>query len=416
MSDTNPIQNSINAHIIPTYARFPLTITHGKGSHVFTNDGRRLLDLGSGIATACLGHGHPELAAALTEQAGKLTHISNLYYTEPQGLLAEKLVKHAGGHGKMFFCNSGAEANEGLYKIARLHGHTDGRYEVITTENSFHGRTLAGIAATGQNKVKQGFEPAVEGFKHVPFNDLGAMQAAITEKTAAILIEGIQGEGGIYPAKPEYLLGLRKLCTDKNILMMMDSVQCGFFRTGHFQSWETILSDSNSDGFQPDAFSMAKSLGAGLPMGAIWANESLQDLLGPGTHGTTFGGTPLVSAHALKALEIIERDGLAQHAVALGSHFTGRIQTLIEAHPNVLKEVRGLGLMIGIELAEDIPAFAESNRPASVQIVERLHDAGLLTIPAGARVFRLLPPLNLSQADADEGLAIIEGVIKELSS
>ena len=158
MSDTNPIQNSINAHIIPTYARFPLTITHGKGSHVFTNDGRRLLDLGSGIATACLGHGHPELAAALTEQAGKLTHISNLYYTEPQGLLAEKLVQHAGGHGKMFFCNSGAEANEGLYKIARLHGHTDGRYEVITTENSFHGRTLAGIAATGQNKVKQGFE------------------------------------------------------------------------------------------------------------------------------------------------------------------------------------------------------------------------------------------------------------------
>ena len=416
MSDTKPIQNSINAHIIPTYARFPLIITHGKGSHVFTNDGRRLLDLGAGIATACLGHGHPELAAALTEQAGKLTHISNLYYTEPQGLLAEKLVQHAGGHGKMFFCNSGAEANEGLYKIARLHGHTDGRYEVITTENSFHGRTLAGIAATGQKKVKQGFEPAVEGFKHVPFNDLEAMQAAITEKTAAILIEGIQGEGGIYPAKPEYLLGLRKLCTDKNILMMMDSVQCGFFRTGHFQSWETILSDSNSDGFQPDAFSMAKSLGAGLPMGAIWANESLQDLLGPGTHGTTFGGTPLVSAHALKALEIIERDGLAQHAVALGSHLTKRIQTLIEAHPTVLKEVRGLGLMIGIELAEDIPAFAESNRPASVQIVERLHDAGLLTIPAGARVFRLLPPLNLSQADADEGLAIIEGVIKELSS
>ena len=256
----------------------------------------------------------------------------------------------------------------------------------------------------------------MEGFKHVPFNDLEAMQAAITKKTAAILIEGIQGEGGIYPASPEYLLGLRKLCTDKKILMMMDSVQCGFFRTGHFQSWETILSDSNSDGFQPDAFSMAKSLGAGLPMGAIWANESLQDLLGPGTHGTTFGGTPLVSAHALKALEIIERDGLAQHAVALGSHFTGRIQTLIEAHPNVLKEVRGLGLMIGIELAEDIPAFAESNRPASVQIVERLHDAGLLTIPAGARVFRLLPPLNLSQADADKGLAIIEGVIKELSS
>ena len=416
MSDANPIQNRIDTHVIATYGRFPLTITHGNGSYVFTEDGRQLLDLGAGIATACLGHAHPELAATLAEQAKKITHISNLYYTEPQSLLAEKLVHHAGGHGKIFFCNSGAEANEGLYKLARLHGLTKGRYEIITAENSFHGRTLAGIAATGQNKVKQGFNPPVEGFRHVPFNDLEAMRAAITEKTAAILIEGVQGEGGIYPATPGYLIGLRKLCTKKNILLMMDSVQCGFFRTGNFQSWQTILKNSKAHEFKPDAFSLAKSLGAGLPMGAFWVNENLQDVLGPGSHGTTFGGTPLVSAHALKALEIIERDDLAKNAISIGNHFTHQIQNLIRTYPNVLKEVRGLGMMIGIELTKSIPAFSASNRPASVQIVELLHDAGLLTIPAGASIFRLLPPLNLSQTEANEGLDIIERVIKKLAS
>ena len=413
MSDSG-IQQRIDTHVIPTYGRFPVAITHGEGCHVHTADGRRLLDLGSGIATACLGHGHPELAAALTEQAGKLTHVSNLYYTEPQGLLAEKLVALAGGSGKVFFCNSGAEANEALYKLTRLRGHEEGKFEILTTQGSFHGRTLAGIAATGQQKVKEGFAPAVEGFRQVPYGDLKATREAITPATGAILVEPIQGESGIHCATPEYLLGLRELCNERNLLMLLDEVQCGHFRTGNFFGWQTIM--ANHPDFAPDACSMAKSLAAGLPMGAIWASEPLQDVLGPGTHGTTFGGTPIVCAHALKALEIIERDGLAKHAVSLGKHLVQQIQNLIAAHPAILKEVRGLGLMIGIELAEGIPAFAESKRPASVQIVERLHDAGLLTIPAGARVFRLLPPLNLSQSDADEGLAIIEGVIKELAS
>ena len=408
------IQQRIDTHVIPTYARFPLAITHGEGGHVHTSDGRRLLDLGAGIATACLGHGHPELATALAEQSGKLTHVSNLYYTEPQGLLAEKLVAHAGGSGKVFFCNSGAEANEALYKLARLRGHEEGLFEILTTLGSFHGRTLAGIAATGQQKVKDGFAPAVEGFRHVPYGDLDAIREAISPATGAILVEPIQGESGIHCATPEYLLGLRALCDERNLLLLLDEVQCGHFRTGKFFAWQTIMA-AHPD-FEPDACSMAKSIAAGLPMGAIWASEPLQDTLGPGTHGTTFGGTPLVSAHALKALEIIERDDLAQNTVTLGNHFVEQIQKLIAAHPTVLKEVRGLGLMIGVELAEGIAAFAESKRPASVQIVERLHGAGLLTIPAGARVFRLLPPLNLSQADADEGLAIIEGVIKDLAS
>ena len=412
---SNPtFQQRTEANVIPTYARFDLAFTHGIGSHVFATDGTRYLDLGAGIATACPGHGHPELAAALAEQAGKLTHVSNLYHTEPQGLLAEKLVALAGGSGKIFFCNSGAEANEALYKLTRLRGHDEGQFEILTTLGSFHGRTLAGIAATGQQKVKEGFAPAVEGFRHVPYGDLDAIREAITPATGAILVEPIQGESGINCATPEYLLGLRELCDEYNLLLLLDEVQCGHFRTGNFFAWQTIMAAHPE--FAPDACSMAKSLAAGLPMGTIWASEPLQDILGPGTHGTTFGGTPLVSAHALKALEIIQRDGLAQHSVDLGKHLAGRIQQLIDAHPNVLKEVRGLGLMIGVELAEGVATFAESKRPASVQIVERLHDAGLLTIPAGARVFRLLPPLNLSQSDADEGLAIIENVIKELAS
>jgi acetylornithine/succinyldiaminopimelate/putrescine aminotransferase len=246
----------------------------------------------------------------------------------------------------------------------------------------------------------------------VPFGDINAMREAISPATGAVLVEPIQGESGVHCATPEYLLGLRELCDERNLLLLLDEVQCGHFRTGNFFGWQTIMA-AHPD-FAPDACSMGKSLAAGLPMGAIWASAPLQDLLGPGTHGTTFGGTPLVSAHALKAIEIIERDGLAQNSTELGNYLAEQIGKLIAAHPSVLREVRGLGLMIGVELANDIAAFAESKRPASVQIVERLHAAGLLTIPAGARVFRLLPPLNISKADADEGLALIEGVIKEI--
>ena len=412
MSNTDPIKQRIDDFVIPTYARFDLAFTHGEGSHLYDAAGKRYLDLGTGIATACLGHGNAEIAAALAEQAGKLTHVSNLYYTEPQGLLAEKLVQHAGGSGKVFFCNSGAEANETLYKLARLHGEAKGKFEILTTTDSFHGRTLAGIAATGQKKVKDGFAPAVEGFSHVPFGDLDAMREAITPATGGILVEPIQGESGIHCATPEYLLGLRQLCQEHDLLLLLDEVQCGHFRTGKFYGWQTIMADHPD--FAPDACSMAKSLAGGLPMGAIWASEPLQDLLGPGKHGTTFGGTPLICAGALKALEIIERDGLAQNAAKLGAYLKEQIEKLITNYPGVLKKVRGVGLMIGVVLAKDITAFTQSKRPASVQMVQRLHDAGLLTIPAGADVFRLLPALNLTKEDADEGLVLIESVVKEL--
>ena len=292
--------------------------------------------------------------------------------------------------------------------------YCSGRFEILTTLGSFHGRTLAGIAATGQTKVKEGFEPAVDGFGHATFGDIGAMQEAITPNTGAILVEPVQGESGVHCANPEYLLALRELCNEHNLLLLLDEVQCGHFRTGNFFGWQTIM--ANHPDFAPDACSMAKSLAAGLPMGAIWASTPLQDLLGPGKHGTTFGGTPLVSVGAVKTIEIIERDGLAQNATDLGNYLKAQIKKLIATYPSVLAEVRGLGLMIGIDVTGDIPAFADSKRPNSVQIVERLHESGLLTIPAGARTFRLLPPLNISKTNADEGLSLIESVVKELAS
>lgn len=412
----NDIKALYDHYVVPTYGRFNLGFASGSGSHLRDFTGREYLDMGTGIAVCSLGHGHPELADALAEQARKLIHVSNLYYTEPQGLLARKLVELI-APGKVFFCNSGAEANEGLYKLARRFGHEEGRFEIITTTNSFHGRTLGGIAATGQEKVKTGFGPLLPGFTQVPFNSLEAIEAAITPATAAVLVEGIQGEGGITPATPEYLLGLRELCDRHRLLLMLDAVQCGFFRTGSFMSYRTILADTpGGETFQPDAVSMAKSLGGGLPIGSFWVRQELADRLGPGSHGTTFGGTPLVCAGALKIIEIIERDGLADNARKLGAKLKSDLTGLQERFPQIITAIRGLGFMIGIELAADIPAFAGQQAAVSIQMVTRLHDAGLITIPAGARVVRFLPALNLTEADAAEAIRILGGVVAELAA
>jgi acetylornithine/N-succinyldiaminopimelate aminotransferase len=234
------IRELFSKNVVPNYGRFDIALSHGVGSYLFDVNGKRYLDLGGGIAVCALGHAHPAITEALVEQSRKLVHTSNFYYHEPQGRLAQALVNLV-GPGKVFFCNSGAEANEGLFKLARKFGHDEGRYEILTTVNSFHGRTLASIAATGQEKIKKGFEPLVPGFRQVPYNDLEAMRAAISPATAAIMIEGIQGEGGVTPAMPEYLLGLRQLCDEKKLLLFLDSVQCGHFRTGRFQSFQRIL-------------------------------------------------------------------------------------------------------------------------------------------------------------------------------
>lgn len=406
------IRKLFQRNVVPTYARFDVALDHGEGSYVFDVAGKRYLDLGGGIAVCALGHANPEITDALLEQSRKLLHVSNLYFTKPQAQLAEALVRLI-GPGRCFFCNSGAEANEGLYKLARKFGHDEGRYEVITTDGSFHGRTLAGIAATGQEKVKKGFEPMVDGFRQVPFNDLDAMRAAITPKTAAILVESIQGESGITVAIPEYLLGLRKLCDERRLLLLLDEVQAGHFRTGRFHGWQRVLENVAGD-FQPDAISMAKSLGGGFPIGAFWVREQYADLLAAGTHATTFGGNPLGCAVALKVLEIIERDQLADNARELGRFIIGELQRLIRKFPAVLKEVRGFGLMIGLEFRPDAPGFGGSEKAPALQVVERLHAAGVLTVPAGTSVIRLLPALNLTRPEAMEGLRAIEGVVAEL--
>lgn len=411
------IRELFSKHVVPSYARFDLALARGAGSYVWDVNGRRYLDLGGGIAVCALGHSHPEITEALIEQSQKLVHVSNLYYHEPQGRLAERIVKHL-APGKVFFCNSGAEADEGLFKLARKFGHDQGRFEILTAFNSFHGRTLAGISATGQDKVKKGFEPMVPGFRHVPFNDLQAMRDALSPATVAILIEGVQGEGGITPASVEYLLGLRELCDDKNLLLLIDAVQCGHFRTGCYQSFQRILEGVlDAEGFLPDGVSMAKALGGGFPIGAFWVRDKYQDLLSAGSHGTTFGGTPLGCALALKVFEVIERDRLADNARKVGDFLKSELQRLVSTYPGVLKNVRGLGLMIGLETVEKerVRAFASSDKTASIQMVNRLHEAGLMTVPSGGQVIRLLPPLNLTPQQADEGVKLIENVVEKLA-
>jgi acetylornithine/N-succinyldiaminopimelate aminotransferase len=414
---TNGIEELFRKYVVPSYARFDIALTHGKGAYVWDIDGKRYLDLCGGIAVTSLGHANPEIADTVAEQARKLVHTSNLYFHEGQGKIAEKIVNHV-GPGKMFFCNTGAEANEGLFKLARKFGHDEGRFEIITAENSFHGRTLAAISATGQDKVKKGFEPMVQGFnKHVPFNDLDAMRKAISPATVAILIEGVQGEGGITPATAEYLTGLRKLCDEKKMLLMMDAVQCGNFRTGRYQSFQRILENTPAaQSFLPDAISMGKAMAGGLAMGAFWIRQPYADLLGPGTHGTTMGGSPLVCAAALKTMEIIERDKLDQNARDLGTFLNTQLTSLRDKFPTVIKNIRGLGLMIGIELQESIPSFSGSDKTVAAQFVNRLHEAGVLAVPAGKQVIRILPPLNLKAEEAKEAISLIEKVVARTAS
>jgi predicted acetylornithine/succinylornithine family transaminase len=415
------VQRSIEEHVhelfeqfvVPSYARFDLVFERGEGSYVWDVSGRRYLDLGGGIAVCALGHANPEITEALVEQSQKLIHVSNLYYTEPQARLAKRIVDLI-APGRVFFCNSGAESNEGLFKLARKFGHDEGRYEIITAVESFHGRTLAGIAATGQEKVKKGFEPIVPGFKQVPFNDLEAMRAAITKSTAAILIEAIQGESGITIATPEYLVGLRKLCDEHNLLLLLDEVQAGHFRTGKFHSWQRILEDGDFD-FLPDGISMAKALGGGFPIGAFWVREKFGGLLSAGTHASTFGGTPLACAVAERILDVVARDNLAANARRVGELLIDRLRLMQGKYPRIMSDVRGLGLMIGIEFEPKLPIFTNEEKSPAIQVVNRLHEKGVLTVPAATSVIRLLPPLNLSESEADEGLHAIKNVVEELN-
>ena len=382
-------------YVVPT-AKRGLTLVRGQGVRVWDDQDRGYLDLGGGVAVNSLGHAHPAMQQVLAEQSATLIHSCNLYYNPWQGELARRLVGLT-GPGKVFFCNSGAEANEALIKLARKWGHASGRYEVITTTNSFHGRTMATLSATGQEKIQHGFEPLVPGFIHVPYNDLAAVEAAVTPKTAAILVEGIQGEGGVYVARPEYLLGLRKLADDRNLLLLMDGVQCGYFRTGAWQSYQRILEGTpGGETFRPDAIAMAKSLGAGFPIGAVWIRGPYQDVFGPGSHGTTYGGSPLACAVALQVLAVVEKEKLAENIRARGDQLVAGLNKL--AVTRGIKAVRGYGGLVGFEMEKEEAA----------PVVARLTEAGLILIPAANRTVRVLPPLNVTADEIAEALAIIE--------
>jgi acetylornithine/N-succinyldiaminopimelate aminotransferase len=398
--------------ILGTYKRFPVTFKEGKGSFLYDTQGKKYLDFGSGIAVTSLGHGNSEIAEVIKQQALTITHASNLYYTIPQIELAEKLLELT-GPGKVFFSNSGAEANECLIKLARAYGNASDRHEIITMKNSFHGRTMGGIAATGQEKVKTGFEPMLEGFTHVSFNDMHAIEEACSDKTAAILIEGIQGEGGIITASPEYLLALRAFCSKEKILLLFDAIQCGFFRSGSFQSYEEILKGTYSP-FKPDAVAMAKSLGGGFPIGATWISEPYTSVLGPGSHGSTFGGNALATKTALKIIQIIERDSLIKNIQEMGQYLHESLRTLMKKNPSHISGVRGLGLLQGCVLHPfPVPDPYTSLPPSSYLCLQALKN-GLLLVPAGEHVVRFIPQYRVNKEEIDEGIQLFSQVIAKI--
>jgi len=417
-----------NSFLLGNYARFDLTLTHGQGSRVWDTDGREYLDFGAGIAVCSLGHAHPGITRAITEQAGKLLHCSNLYGSPGQETLAEALSEQVVGYpGKSVFVNSGAEANETLIKLARRFGvlspQADGtpRHGILTFEKSFHGRTFAGISATGQAKIHDGFGPLLPGFTHLPYNDIEALEAAIDANTVAILLEPIQGEGGIRMATPEFLKAASDLAKKHNLLLLLDEVQCGFGRIGNLAGWKAILEEDAED-FVPHGVSWAKGMGGGYPIGAVWVSDQLVQtksgslqasaVLGPGTHGTTYGGGPVACAVALAVLDTIDEEGLVDHAIGMGRRAAGLLGAI--GSP-AIQEVRGMGLMIGIVLDPEVfrPVVSSGEAP-SIFLVKALMHAGLLTVPAGPDVVRWLPPLNLSPGDLDEAVSILESTLEKL--
>lgn len=391
MSSTEQISELFKANVMSTYAP-SVSLVRGEGARVWDADGKEYLDFLAGISVLNVGHSHPKVVAAIREQAGILTHVSNLYYTENQARLACKLNSLALG-GKCFFGNSGAEANEGLIKLARLWGHDEGRYEVICMKNSFHGRTLATAAATGQLKVQKGFEPMPQGFCHADYNNLDSIKALINEKTVAVLLEAVQGEGGIIPADPAFIKGVRKLCDERNLLMLCDEVQCGMGRTGKWFGFQNF-------GVEPDAFSLAKALGSGYPIGAVVSGKKLANIFQPGNHASTFGGTPLACAAALATIEVIEEEGLLANALDKGTKFKKGLESLVEKY-EIVKAVRGIGLMIGLVL----------NVPAA-DLCRKIIGSGMLCLATAESIVRFLPPLNITDEDVARALGIIEDNLK----
>ncbi len=387
-----------DAHVLKNYARAPLTLVRGRGAQVWDDAGNAYLDFTSGIAVSALGHCHPHWVAAVQRQAAELIHVSNLFRNPQQGELARRLVGYA-GPGRVFFCNSGAEANEALIKLARLHGvkkaaGEDGKcYKIICAKNAFHGRTFGGMSATPQEKIQKGFKPMVAGFSFGELNNLESFATLIDADTAAIFLETIQGESGINPCTPEFLRGLRALCDKHNLLLLLDEVQCGIGRTGKFYSFEYA-------GVTPDAIGMAKGLGGGFPIGAMWVREEHAELFHPGNHGTTFGGTPLACAAALAVLDVIERDKLLERVRIQSGPWHAALHQLAVDFPKHVSGMRGLGYLVGVQMAGDPAPYLAA-----------LRARGLLAPSAGGNVVRLLPPLNASAAELAKSVEIFHATL-----
>jgi acetylornithine/N-succinyldiaminopimelate aminotransferase len=376
-------------YLFPTYPRAPLALVRGDGTRVWDADGRAYLDFFSSTVVTNLGHQHPAIVAALTEQAHRILHVSNLHYCEPQARLAEQLVTRSFAE-RVFLCNSGAEANEAAIKLARKYGHAErgGRYEIITTLNSFHGRTLATIAATGQEKVRIGFEPVAAGFRYVPYGDAAAIETAVTPRTVAVLVEPVQGEGGIVMPPADYLPALRALCDRHGLLLIFDEIQTGMGRTGTLFAYEQL-------GVTPDVMTLAKGLGGGVPIGAMLAREPAASAFDAGSHGSTFGGNALTCAVALAVVTALGDGGILANCRAMGARLRDGVRRLAESCP-VIRDVRGPGLLIGVALSEP-----------GAPVVERCRAAGLIINCTANSVLRLTPPLTVSAAEIDEALDIL---------
>ena len=386
--------------VLPTYARAPLSFERGEGVWLVEQDGRRFLDLGGGIAVTALGHAHPKLVEVLTEQAGKLWHTSNLYNIPNQERLAELLVRHTFAD-TVFFTNSGTEAMECAVKMARKYHHAKGQPErtrIITFDGSFHGRTIAMISAAGGEKLTAGFGPLLGGFDHVPFADHDAVRAAITDETAAICIEPIQGEGGIRPVPRQCLQGLRELCDEHGILLIMDEIQCGMGRTGK-------LFDHEHAGVVPDIMAVAKGIGGGFPLGACLAAEEAASGMVAGTHGSTYGGNPLACAVGVAVMEEVADESFLAHVRAVSGHLRQGLESLVASHPEVFESVRGEGLMIGIKC-----------KVTNMDMVQAGYDQQVLTVPGGDNVLRLLPPLTITKDEVTEAIRRLDAAASALEA
>ena len=386
-----------DANVLKNYARAALTLVRGSGAQVWDDAGNSYLDFTSGIAVSALGHCHPHWVAAISRQAGELIHVSNLFRHPNQGELARRIVQRA-GPGRVFFCNSGGEADEALIKLSRLHGVAKSGVEgkcikVICAKNAFHGRMFGGMSATPQEKIQKGFRPLVAGFAFAELNNLQSFADLIDADTAAIFVETIQGEGGINPCTPEFLRGLRQLCDQHNLLLLLDEVQCGIGRTGKFYAFEHA-------GILPDAIAMAKGLGGGFPIGAIWIRDRFADLFTPGSHGTTFGGTPLACAAGLAVLDVIERDNLLETVRARSGPWIAALTQFTTEFPSQVVAVRGRGYLVGVQLASDPAPY-----------VAALRERGLLVVGAGGNVIRVLPPLVATAEELAKSVGIFRDVL-----